>query len=135
MLHFGRGENVPMTPQPYRNAYDTALAELTQIAQTFEQLRARKGQIEGLIQALQPFFSNSTSSQPAVSESVDGQMGATPGENTPHLANLDSEPPEGYSFRDVPNPLPDLSETGGDPFQRRAKANFRFRGLAAQRSY
>ena len=134
MLHFGRGENVPMTPQPYRNAYDTALAELTQIAQTFEQLRARKGQIEGLIQALQPFFSNSTSSRPAVSGAGNGQI-VPVHEEAPRVADLDSEPPEGYSFRDVPNPLPDISETGGDPFQRRVKANFRFRGLTAQRSY
>lgn len=121
-----------MTPHPYQNAYDTAIAELNQITQRFEQLRARKGQIEGLIQALQPFFGET---QTAVSGRISEPISASAHGEIPQAASLDAEPPEGYSFHDVPNPLPDISETGGDPFQRRAKANFRFRGLAAQRSY
>ena len=120
-----------MTPQPYQNAYDTALAELSQIAQKFEQLRTRKGHIEGVIQALQPFFASAAEVHPAPSNR--GESPAPARQEFPHVASVDAEPPAGYSFRDVPNPLPDLSETGGDPFQRRARANFRFRGLAAQR--
>ena len=113
-----------MNPQPYQNAYDTAINELTQIAAAFEKLRVRKGQIETLVQALQPFFGEGQ--LPAAQE----QSAAIVSE----LAASETEVPEGYSFRDVPNPLPDISETGGDPFQRRVKATFRFKGLAAQRS-
>jgi hypothetical protein len=114
-----------MNPHPYQNAYDTAINELTQITATFEQLRMRKGQIEGLIQALKPFFGEQQVAAPAPE---------TASESVPELAASHAEPPEGYSFRDVPNPLPDISETGGDPFQRRVKATFRFKGLATQRS-
>ena len=115
-----------MNAQPYQNAYDTAINELTQIAATFEQLRVRKTQIESLVQALQPFF-------------AEGQVPATVQQPTsavlPEVAASESaEPPEGFSFEDVPNPVPDISETGGDPFQRRVKATFRFKGLATQRS-
>jgi hypothetical protein len=120
-----------MTPHPYQNAYDTAITELNQIVQRFEHLRARKSQIEGLIQALQPFFGEPQ----AVLEGVPDSISTPAHAEIPQTAHMDAEPPEGYSFRDVPNPLPDISETGGDPFQRRAKANFRFRGLVAQRSY
>lgn len=132
MLHFGRGENVLMPPQPYQNAYDTALAELNQIAQKFEQLRTRKGQIEGVILALQPFFPQA-GAKPEVSVHPNDPIAVPTREEIPQMASVDAEPPAGYSFRDVPNPLPDISETGGDPFQRRAKPNFRFRGLSAQR--
>ena len=116
-----------MNAQPYQIAYDTAINELTQIAAAFEQLRARKTKIENLVQALQPFF-------------AEGQVPATsaqqqPGDVQPELAAQEgTEAPEGYSFRDVPNPLPDVSEAGGDPFQRRVKATFRFKGLATQRA-
>ena len=113
-----------MNPQPYQNAYDTAINELTQIAAAFEKLRVRKGQIETLVQALQPFFGEDQ--LPAAQEQ--------PAAVVSELAASETEVPEGYSFRDVPNPLPDISETGGDPFQRRVKATFRFKGLAAQRS-
>jgi hypothetical protein len=118
-----------MTPHPYQNAFDKAINELTEISATFERLRARKGQIEGLIKALQPFFEDLAQVQPQVSASVDEQTVAA----LPELNASDAEPPEGYSFRDVPNPLPDPSEPDADPFQRRMKATFRFRGLAAQR--
>lgn len=114
-----------MNPQPYQNAYDTAISELTQIAAAFEKLRVRKVQIETLVHALQPFFGEAQ--LPAAAHEQ-------PGAAVPELAASQAEPPEGYSFRDVPNPLPDVSETGGDPFQRRVKATFRFKGLAAQRS-
>ncbi|HEY1578680.1 MAG TPA: hypothetical protein VGF82_16550 [Terracidiphilus sp.] len=119
-----------MTPQPYQNAYDTALAELNQITQKFEQLRSRKGQIEVVIQALKPFFANEAEFHPAASVRGESPIVAPARQE----AGMDTEPPEGYSFRDIPNPSPDISETDGDPFQRRGKANFRFRGLATQRS-
>lgn len=119
-----------MTPQPYQNAYDTALAELDEISATFEQLRARKNLIENVIHALQPFFA--ASEMDAIQVPAHGES-----EQHPVAAEGASEenPPEGYSFRDVPSPLPDISETGGDPFQRRVKSSFRLRGIAMQRSY
>jgi hypothetical protein len=114
-----------MNAQPYQNAYDTAINELTQLAAAFDQLRVRKTQIENLVQALQPFFAEGQIPA-AVQEPASAAL--------PELAASDAgEPPEGYSFEDVPNPLPDISETGGDPFQRRVKATFRFKGLATQR--
>jgi len=113
------------SPQPYQNAYDTAIAELTEIAAVFEKLRVRKIQIENLVQALQPYFG--VEQNPAATHEQ-------PGTVVPEIAASEAGPPEGYSFRDVPNPLPDISETGGDPFQRRVKATFRFKGLATQRS-
>ena len=116
-----------MNPQPYQNAYDTAINELTHIAEAFERLRLRKAQLENLVQAFQPFFGQSQ-----CSAEPEEQKGAV----VPEIAaSQAAEPPEGYSFREVPNPLPDISETGGDPFQRRVKATFRFKGLAAQRSF
>ncbi|HXS77796.1 MAG TPA: hypothetical protein VN753_16575 [Terracidiphilus sp.] len=114
-----------MNPHPYQNAYDTAIHELTQITATFEKLRMRKGQIESLIQALQPFFGEQQVAAPSLEPAEFA---------VPELAATSTEPPAGYSFRDVPNPLPDVSETAGDPFQRRVKATFRFKGLATQRS-
>ena len=114
-----------MNAQPYQNAYDTAINELTHIAAAFEQLRVRKTQIETLVHALQPFFGEGQAQAP-----VQQQVS----EVLPEIAAAEAvEPPEGYSFEDVPNPLPDISETGGDPFQRRVKATFRFKGLATQR--
>ena len=119
-----------MTADAYQNAYDTAIADLKEITEKFEQLRMRKGHIEVLVHALQPFFASPSESLPAVSASAEATHGPEPQLNT---HSTEGEPPEGYSFRDVPNPLPDISETGGDPFQRRVKSNFRFRGLAMQR--
>lgn len=119
-----------MTPHPYQTAYDTAAKQLSDIAAEIEYLRARKSLIENVIQALMPLVNPSeatTSHASAGTEAV----------NQPTLAKDgvdESEPPEGYSFRDVPSPLPDLSETEGNPFQRRVKASFRFGGLATQRS-
>jgi len=119
-----------MTPQPYQIAYDTALAELSEIAASFEQLRARKMLLENAIHALSPFFAS-------VEEGAT-QVSATESENQAILAEnagADAEQPQEYSFRDVPSPLPDLSETGGDPFQRRVKSGYRFKGFAMQRSF
>ena len=119
-----------MNPHPYQNAYDKAISDLTEITAAFERLRERKGHLEGLVMALQPFFGEAPQVQPQHSAEID----ATQPSAISAVAASDEEPPAGDSFRDVPNPLPDISETGGDPFQRRVKATFRFRGLATQRS-
>jgi hypothetical protein len=125
MLHFARGEKDPnMNPQAYKKAYDTAINELTEIAATFEKLRVRKAQIEGLVLALQPFFAEEK--LPAADQTHETDV-------IPELAASQATPREGYSFRDVPEPLADTSDASGDPFQRRMKATFRFKGLATQR--
>ena len=119
-----------MTSHPYQNAFDTAINELTDIAAKFEQLRARKEKIESLVQALQPFLGDLSQVQPQVSTTAHDPVSVA----VPQIAASEAEPSMGYSFRDVPEQLPDASETGGDPFQRKGKATFRFRGLATQRS-
>ena len=118
-----------MTPQPYQNAYDTALAELTEIAARFEQLRTRKVLLENAIHALEPFFAEVGTAQVSAGAETENQPVFA------ESATADAAPPEGYTFRDVPSPLPDISETGGDPFQRRGKSSYRLRGFATQRSF
>ena len=120
-----------MTSNPYRNAYEAAMAELAQISAKFEQLRTRKNHIENLISALQSVFAPDQGPGAEVSSvnetPVSTQDTESTGENP-----VEAEPPAGYSYLDVPNPLP---ESEGDPFQRRVKSSFRFKGLAAQRSF
>ena len=47
-----------MTPDPYRSAYEKALADLTSISERYEWLNTRKRHVENLISALQPVFSS-----------------------------------------------------------------------------
>ena len=118
-----------MTPDPYRKAYEKALEDLTLISERFEQLQARKKLVENLISVMQPIFSTQEHAAP---ETAATEI------KTPHISQenpAETEGPAGaaesYSFLDVPAPLP---ASDGDPFQRRVSANFRFRGLSAQRS-
>lgn len=123
-----------MTMDAYRNAYETALEELTEIHAKFEQLRTRKGQVENLINALHSVFSPDevrAEATPSAAEMTQVETAAAVPQSDP-VPEPESEAPSGYSYLDVPNPLP---ESDGDPFQRRVKAAFRFRGLATQRSY
>ena len=113
------------TPNPYRVAYEAALSEIAEITVKFEQLRQRKGQVEHLLTALQAYLTPAASIEQHPSVSFEPEM-------HPETAELESESEQTYSYLDVPNPLP----TGdGDPFQRRVKTSFRFKGLAAQRSF
>lgn len=116
-----------MTPDPYHVAYQTALAEITEIVAKFDRLRTRKGHVENLIAALQPVFADQTGvSSPATTQATAEE------ESGPHLVNESAAEEQGsYSYLNVPNPLP---EGDGDPFQRRAKTSLRFKGLTAQRS-
>lgn len=123
-----------MTPDPYRVAHETALAEITEITAKFEQLRTRKSQIENLIAVLQPIFAAEGMGSEAVPAPPSPAQNAL--QEEPAAAQLDATQTPGreeqgtYSYMNVPNPLP---AGDGDPFQRRVKTNFRFRGLAAQR--
>lgn len=124
-----------MTTDAYRNAYEAALGELTEIHAKFEQLRTRKGHIENLINALHPVFSPDESgaeAAPTAAEMPQVEIEAAVPQGNPLPEPESSEAPSSFSYLDVPNPLP---ESDGDPFQRRVKAAFRFRGLATQRSY
>ena len=119
-----------MTSDPYRSAYQKALEDLTNIAREFEQLSGRKKHVENLVLALQPIFAAATHEAPA-SSSVVEMASPKAAQVSPELQPAE-EAEHRFSFLDVPAPLP---ESDGDPFERRVKANFRFRGLAAQRSF
>jgi len=121
-----------MTTDPYRVAFESALAEVTKIAAKFEQLRIRKSHLENLVAALQPVFSGEIGD----TASAAAQQSPVQEESGPQLVN-ETESPVGeeqasYSYLDVPAPLP---AGDGDPFQRRVKTTFRFKGLAAQRTF
>ena len=122
-----------MTSDPYRQAYDKAVEDLTLISHQFERLSTRKKQVENLLVAFQPIFAtteHSTQELPSHASIETPQLAS----EAPTEALESAEPEVGYSFLDVPAPLP--TETDGDPFQRRVKSgSFRFKGLAAQRSY
>ena len=122
-----------MTPDPYRKAYEKAIEDLTSISQRFESLSARKKNVENVIAALQPILTTTepATQRPLSHAPIDAPQGV---QEAPAEALESAEPPGGYSFLDVPAPLP--SESDGDPFQRRVRAgSFRFKGLSAQRSY
>jgi len=116
-----------MTPDPYRQAYEKAIEDLTLISQKFERLSTRKKLVENLVTALQPVFNSDVQAAPQAH--ANGQV-ETPQEATAG-AESPTEAPDGYSFLDVPAPLP---EGDGDPFQRRVRSNFRIKGLTAHRS-
>ena len=114
-----------MTLDPYRNAFEKALSDIAEIAARFEQLRTRRSHIENLIAVLEPMvdaYGTPTYEPQEHTETGPEQIAA-------EMPELEAEP-AGYSFLEVPSPLP---ESTGDPFERRARSGFRFRGLAAQR--
>jgi hypothetical protein len=110
----------------YSVAYEEANSELLEITKRFEQLRRRKESLEGLIAAIGPILGleavpkadpNSRKEPPAASPQPSGEQ-------------------PGYTFNQVPVPLPGVEETAGDPFQRRVRnalklgnANQEHRGL------
>jgi hypothetical protein len=106
-----------MTSHPYQVAFEQAAADLIEIKGRFEQLLLRKSQLETLIAAFNPLFEN--------------VAGSNLGESGAEMPQGHAEP-SGYSFTEVPNPLPELGETGGDPFQPRGKGGYRFRGLGQE---
>lgn len=113
------------TPNPYRAAYEAALKEISEITAMFEQLRVHKGRVEHLITVLQEYLTPTASIEQR-SVSPEAQAVET------MEATSEAESESAYSYLDVPNPLPDGD---GDPFQRRVKTTFRFKGLATQRSF
>jgi hypothetical protein len=118
-----------MTPDPYRTAYEKALEDLTIISERYEWLNTRKRHVENLISALQPVFN---SGHQSAHENSASAVDTAPQEIGAGMEEPSSQGEENYSFLDVPAPLP---ESDGDPFERRVKASFRFKGLSAQRSF
>jgi hypothetical protein len=99
-----------MRQDVYRVAYDEANAELMGIRGKFEQLLMRKSRLEGVIAVLSPLLGADGSANPGIAPAEPAQApSSSPAE------------PGAYSFSQVPNPLPDLDETGGDPFKRRIR--------------
>jgi hypothetical protein len=100
----------------YSVAYDEANSELLAIRKRFEQLRRRKECLESVIASLGPVLA---------SEGVSARV-AEPVRIQPQPV----EEPVVYTFNQVPVPLPDAQETGGDPFQRRIRGALKeHRGL------
>lgn len=121
-----------MTSEPYRIAYDKALADLTSISETFEQLRARRKLVENAIAALQPVCASLHLTQPEHAVDAAAESSAEIATDVPgRTEEGQDESADSFSFLTVPSPLP---EPDGDPFQRRVRANFRFKGISTQRS-
>ncbi|MGB6193481.1 MAG: hypothetical protein WBF42_13525 [Terracidiphilus sp.] len=110
-----------MRQDVYRVAYDEAYAELSDIRGRFEQLLMRKSRLEGVIAVLAPLVQAAAL---ANSGMASGEQVATPASNP-------AEPPA-YTFNQVPNPLPGLEETGGDPFNRRIRNALRTKPLGTE---
>jgi hypothetical protein len=120
-----------MTPDPYRIAYEKALEDLSNISERYEWLNTRKRHVENLVSALQPVFNSGNQSALENSASIAALSPTAPQEIAAQAEEPANEAEEKYSFLDVPAPLP---VSDGDPFERRVKASFRFKGLSAQRS-
>src|ERR1700739_5114995 len=110
-----------MTPDPYRNAYEKALADVTVIAARGEKLGNRKKRVENLITALQPIFNSAQQAAPEAAAIAPSEMQQIPQDISPKAEEVASDPAASYSFLDVPAPLP---ESDGDPFERRTRGGF-----------
>jgi hypothetical protein len=102
-----------MRQDVYRVAYDEANAELIEIRSRFEQLRSRKEHLEGVIAVLGPMLGLSASANASAAPEMPQSVPPSPTEV--------ASDPASYSFNQIPVPLPDVEETGGDPFKRRVR--------------
>lgn len=110
-----------MRQDVYGVAYAEANAELGVISHRFEQLRARKEHLECVIRAISTVLGVEAQAAPVAAV-------ATP--SPAATAGPDAIP---YTFNQVPVPLPDVAETGGDPFQRRVRNALKMQGLGNSR--
>jgi hypothetical protein len=107
-----------MRQDVYRVAYDEAIAELIEIKSKVEQLILRRARVEGVVKVLGPLLESA------------GQMTTPmPTPSAQPAAPEQSAEPTAYSFNQVPVPLPDVEETGGDPFKRRVRNALKQQGL------
>jgi len=121
-----------MTPDPYRSAYEKALEDLSIISDRFESLNTRKRHVENLISALQPVFASDHQFAAETPASTAAMVPTSTQEISAETEPTSETEENNYTFLDVPAPLP---ASDGDPFERRVKASFRFKGLSAQRSF
>jgi hypothetical protein len=128
-----RESGASMTPDPYRNAFETAMMDLAQITTQFDWLRTRKSHIENLIIVLQETLGANEPAATGTQSSADMVSSQRPQETASDVVEMQADP-DNYSFLQVPSPSP-LSESSSDPFQRRGRTSFRFRGISAQKSY
>ena len=115
-----------MTQETYRFAYDEANAELRDIVVQFEQLEARKGQLERVVQALRAL----------ISEAPASEMVTADAEPAPYLVQNTAETPAAPESLPQPamEPVPVFAaEQSSDPFQRRIDNALRH-GLGARES-
>jgi hypothetical protein len=110
-----------MRQDVYRVAYDEAIAELIEIKSRVEQLILRRARVEGVVKVLGPLLEGAA---PATTP-IQVQAAPVAQPNMPEQ----SADPNSYSFNQVPVPLPDLDETGGDPFKRRVRNALKQQGL------
>ncbi len=118
-----------MTQETYRFAYEEANAELREIVAQFEQLEARKVQIEQVVEALMALIDD-----PSVAVVASASAG-----QTTHLLQSTAEAtiaaaPESFpepAFE--PEPVLAVAEQSSDPFQRRIDNALRH-GLGARES-
>ena len=99
-----------MTRETYRSAFDEASAEMREIDNRYEQLRARKQQMEQIIEALRPLVS------------VEQAAGVAQKAELPAVETVT------FSMQVAPEPVAEpeqveepafAEETSSDPFQRR----------------
>ncbi|HTB95949.1 MAG TPA: hypothetical protein VK716_03005 [Terracidiphilus sp.] len=111
-----------MRQDVFRVAYEEAQSELLDITVQFEQLKVRKKRLEVAISVMAPLFGDEAkTSKPSGPELVETIIAE------PEPAELAaSREPVNYTFNEVPVPLPDIEETGGDPFKRRVRNALRF---------
>ena len=109
-----------MRQDVYRVAFDEAAAELTEIRGRFEQLLMRKTRLEGVIAVLGPLLGGTGTGNPGAAGTEPQRAASSAAEGSP------------YSFNQVSNPLPDLDETGGDPFKRRIRNALRTTPLGTE---
>lgn len=100
-----------MRQDVYRVAYDEALAELIEIRSVVEGLIIRRARLEGVVRVLGPLLE--------IAAQTNVPMQVAPNSTTSTLEPASG--PAAYSFNAAPAPLPDLDETGGDPFKRRVR--------------
>lgn len=111
-----------MRQDVFRVAYDEAQSELLDITVQFEQLKARKSRLEIAIAALAPICGAEAARTPK----GPGPEIVEPPQEENLEAQAGPSDPLSFTFDQVPVPLPDLEETGGDPFQRRSGKKPRF---------
>lgn len=111
-----------MRQDVFRVAYEEASSELLDITVRFEQLKQRKIKLEGVVAAMATLVGRQIPQPPSPTarEVVEAKPEA------PQQAELSQSDSINYTFNQVPVPLPELEETGGDPFQRRVKNALRF---------